>query len=323
MFPVASAHHFKTITHLRELFAAEGVPTIVMSDNRPPFNGEEFRQFAHEFDFVHTTSSPHFHQSNGFIKAMVKKVKNAYKKTDGSPNAQAQALLQLCDTPIMADLPSPAEILHGCPEQGTVLSRPSKCVNIPQIQQKLIHLQEKQKENFDKAHRAKDLHVLKVKEKVQFFLSKQGTGPLQWITDTVTEILECGCWYMVQAPNSRVYRRNRTHLKPICHDGSSFQDHSVKKEKKQPKNNSFQDHQPSKVKSVSFHKDMNYMDTRSMLFDEPDIPQTPPASPPSSPLWHYSPRSLSCSPPASFPSRESSVEPSSEDSSPKGRKTPV
>ena len=30
-----------------------------------------------------------FHQSNGFIEAMVKKVKNAYKKTDGSPNAQA------------------------------------------------------------------------------------------------------------------------------------------------------------------------------------------------------------------------------------------
>ena len=33
MFPVASAHHFKTITHLRELFAAEDVPTVVMSDN--------------------------------------------------------------------------------------------------------------------------------------------------------------------------------------------------------------------------------------------------------------------------------------------------
>ena len=89
VFPVASAHHFKTITHLRELFAAEGIPAIVMSNSGPPFNGEEFRQFAHEFDFMHTISSPHFHQSNGFIEAMVKKVKNAYKKTDGSPNAQA------------------------------------------------------------------------------------------------------------------------------------------------------------------------------------------------------------------------------------------
>ena len=83
MFPVASSHHFKTINHLREFFTAEGIPAIVMSDNRPPFNGEEFGQFACEFDFMHTTSSPHFPQSNGFIKAMVKRVKNAYKKTDG------------------------------------------------------------------------------------------------------------------------------------------------------------------------------------------------------------------------------------------------
>ena len=118
MFPVASTHHFKTISHLWELFAAEGMPTIIMSDNRPPFNRDKFRQFSCDFDFVHTTSSPHFHQLNGFIESMVKKVKNAYKKTDRSPNAQARALLQLRDTPITADLLSPAEILHGCPAQG-------------------------------------------------------------------------------------------------------------------------------------------------------------------------------------------------------------
>ena len=105
----------------------------------------------------------------------------------------------------MADLPSPAEILHGCPAQGTVLSRLSKCVNIPQIWQRLIQLQEKQKENFDKAHRAKDVHVLKVKEKV--VLPQQARHrPVKWITGTVTEILECGCSYMVQAPNGRLYR---------------------------------------------------------------------------------------------------------------------
>ena len=85
VFPVASTHHFKTISHLWELFAAEGMPAIVMSDNGPPFNGDEFRQFSRDFDFIHTTLSPHFHQSNGFIESMVKKVKNAYKKTDRSP----------------------------------------------------------------------------------------------------------------------------------------------------------------------------------------------------------------------------------------------
>ena len=192
MFPVASSHHFKTISHLRELFAAEGVPAIVMSDNGPPFNGDKFRQFSCDFDFVHTTLSPHFHQLNGFVESMVKKIKNAYKKMDGSPNAQARALLQLHDTPITADLPSPAEILHGCPAQGTVLSRPSRKVNLCQIHQRLVELQEKQKEQFDRAHRARDLCPLKVKEQVQFFQNKPATGPIKWTTDTVTEVLECG-----------------------------------------------------------------------------------------------------------------------------------
>ena len=101
-------------------------------------------------------------------------------------------MLQLRDTPIMADLLSPAEILHGRPAQGTVLSRPSKRVNIRQIRQRLVELQDKQKEQFDRAHRANDLCPLKVKEQVQFFQNKQATGPIKWMIGTVTEILECG-----------------------------------------------------------------------------------------------------------------------------------
>ena len=324
VFPVASSHHFKTISHLQELFAAEGVPAIIMSDNGPPFNGDEFRQFSRDFDFIHTTSSPHFHQSNGFIESVVKKVKNAYKKTDRSPNAQAKALLQLCDTPIMADLPSPAEILHGRPAQGTVLSRPSRKVNIHQICQRLVELQEKQKEQFDRAHRARDLRPLKVQEWVQFFQNKQATGPIKWITGTVVEILKCGWSYTIRGPNGRVYRRNRAHLKPICHDSSSFQDYPVTKGEKQPKDNSFQDHQARSMScnnKVSYiGNEASYMDTQSMMFDGPETHQTPPMSPATSHPRRHSPRSPSYSPPASLPSRESSGEPSSEDPSPKGRK---
>ena len=118
--------------------------------------------------------------------------------------------------------------------------------------------------------------------------TNKAPDPIKWMTGTVTKILECGRSYMIQAPNGRVYRRNRAHLKPICHNGSSFQDHPVKKGKKQPKDNSFQDHQTSQARSVSFDNEVSYMDTWSMMFDEPDTRQTPPTP-------------LSCSPPASSP----------------------
>ena len=154
---------------------------------------------------------------------MVEKVKNAYRKTDGSPTAQARALLQVCDTPIVTDLPSPAEILHGRPAQGAVLQRHPKHLNMKQIHQKLTEIQQNQKENFDRSHRAKELRVPKVNEKVRFFQNKQGTGQLTWLTGTVNEILDCGHSHTIKGPNGRVYRRNRAHPKPICYDGSTFQ----------------------------------------------------------------------------------------------------
>ena len=41
IFPVASTHPHKTLRYLRDLFSTEGIPADVMTDNGPPFNGED------------------------------------------------------------------------------------------------------------------------------------------------------------------------------------------------------------------------------------------------------------------------------------------
>ena len=259
IFPVASTHHQKMLRYLRDLFSTEGVPAVVMTHNGPPFNGEEFRRFAREFNFKHQTSSLHFEQLNGFIEAMVKKVKAAYKKTDRSLNAQARALLQLRDTPIAKDLPSLAEILHGWPAQGAVMSRHHRPVNIPRICRQLLEIQQTQKEHFNRAHRAKDERVLKVREQVWFFPQKQHGAKLKWLTGTVVEILEWGRSYIVEGPNGKKYRRNWAHLKPLCHDGTSFQDPPKARKKKPCKSDNvdaFQDPRPKPRKQVMFQDRM-------------------------------------------------------------------
>ena len=135
----------------------------------------------------------------------------------------------------------------------------------------------------------------------------------------MSEILDCGHSYTIQGPNGRVYRRNRAHLKPICYDGTTFQTRTTAKQDKQPKRHSFQDPKLKKVKTVSFQMDTADVMARAMIFDELDKHPSHSPSHPSLQQWHYSPRSPSHSPPASFPSRKSSVEPSSEESTPKGR----
>ena len=72
--------HQKTLRYLRDLFLTEGVPAVIMTDNGPPFNGEEFRRFAREFDFKHQTSSPHFHQSMDSSRQWSRKSKPPTRK---------------------------------------------------------------------------------------------------------------------------------------------------------------------------------------------------------------------------------------------------
>ena len=132
----------------------------------------------------------------------------------------------------------------------------------------------------------------------------------------MSEILDCGHSYMITGPNGRVYRRNRAHLKPICYDGSSFQNHTTAEKDEKPKVDSFQDPKKDgkKVKTMSFQTDTADVMARAMIFDKQSDHPSHPSS-----CQHYSPRSPSYSPPSSVPSRESSVEPNTEEATPEGR----
>jgi len=64
---------------LKVQFARHGLPLEVISDNNP-FNAADFRRFAEKYDFKHTTSSPHYAQSNGRAEAAVKTVRRLFEK---------------------------------------------------------------------------------------------------------------------------------------------------------------------------------------------------------------------------------------------------
>ena len=63
------------ITASKELYAAHGIPDIVISDNGPCFSAESFQAFAASYGFVHTTSSPRYPQANGEVERAVRTAK--------------------------------------------------------------------------------------------------------------------------------------------------------------------------------------------------------------------------------------------------------
>ena len=97
---------------LIDLFSIEGYPNEIVSDNGPPFQSKEFAKFLSSLGIKHTTSSPGYPRSNGFIEWHIQMVKNMLSKSSNTRSFQ-EVLADLRTTRIGTGLPSPAEILHG------------------------------------------------------------------------------------------------------------------------------------------------------------------------------------------------------------------
>ena len=69
----------EVIRTLKAIFARQGIPEELRSDNGPQYASAEFTHFAKEWVFRHTTISPRFPQSNGEAERAVETTKTLFK----------------------------------------------------------------------------------------------------------------------------------------------------------------------------------------------------------------------------------------------------
>ena len=69
----------KAIEKLQSLFARNGVPSQLVSDNGPQFKSEEFQMFLKRNGIKHLTSAPCHPASNGLAERCVQSFKSAMK----------------------------------------------------------------------------------------------------------------------------------------------------------------------------------------------------------------------------------------------------
>ena len=98
------------IRAMKEIFARNGIPEKLISDNMP-FGSREFRKFCLDWEVEHVTSSPRYPQSNGLVERNVQTIKRLLKKAKYSSNDSFLSLLDFRNTPISGMTVSPAELL--------------------------------------------------------------------------------------------------------------------------------------------------------------------------------------------------------------------
>ena len=110
--PSAGATSEAIFSMMKEMFAEQGVPDILRSDNGPQYASAAFTEFTEEWGFQHTMPSAHYQASNGFAESMVKIIKTTLMKAKYSDKNPQPALLALHSTPVNSHLPSPAQLLY-------------------------------------------------------------------------------------------------------------------------------------------------------------------------------------------------------------------
>ena len=147
LFQVKTTSFANLKDHLEELFSVEGIPDEIMSDNGPPFNGKEFSSYLTGLGIRHTTSSPNYPRSNGFIERQIQTMKRLIEKANSSGRSHQVALTGLRAQALGDGLPLPAEILHG----RSLVTRKASPVDLTVVRQSLIALQAKYTKSHDKA----------------------------------------------------------------------------------------------------------------------------------------------------------------------------
>ena len=83
---------------IKQIFAEQGVPERLISDNGPHFSSQQFKEFAKGWDFEHIIASPKYPQANGMAERCIQTIKGAIKKAVRGNRNIDRSLLSLIDS---------------------------------------------------------------------------------------------------------------------------------------------------------------------------------------------------------------------------------
>ena len=194
----------KTVAVLREMFARNGLPLQLVSDNGPQFCSEEFQQFMATNGIKHTRTAPYHPASNGQAERLVQSVKQSLRAAlrVGVPLEQALAsfLLRYRVTPHATTGVAPCTLFMN----RTLRTRLDLLSPAPR--QKVLQ-QAKQKEHHDAHARCREFQPGQ-----PVWARDVRGGGAKWVKAVVQDRLG-PVSYLVRLDSGILWRRHVDHLK--------------------------------------------------------------------------------------------------------------
>ncbi|KAM7297142.1 uncharacterized protein ISCGN_022295 [Ixodes scapularis] len=190
-----------------QVFATHGLPTKLCSDNGPPFNSPDFKDFVSKFRITPLTSSPYHPCSNGMTERAVQEAKKLLTKCGCNSFDLCSALLEWRNSLRDQLLKSPVKRLMGR-QTRTLLPVPDCClqpaiVEPSEVRSRLQLIRNKKRMYYNKTRALPELHTCK---KVSTF---------DTIAHTAVVVKRAGPprFYVIETDDGRVLTRTREHLR--------------------------------------------------------------------------------------------------------------
>lgn len=207
--PISSKSANSIINVLIDVFCCFGIPGEIVSDH-VPFDSVECKQFASEWGFKFTYTSPRYPQSNGMAERSVQIAKKILYKCSEDRSDYRAALLQHRTTPVSNTNFTPAQLL---------MNRNLK-TKLP-VTQKYLEpkINENVKKEFDKTlNRNVKYYNLRTRAKKtfsigQFVWYKKDNNSKTWMQGKILSNHSYRSYDILDLSNNNVYTRSSYHIR--------------------------------------------------------------------------------------------------------------
>ena len=150
---------------LETLFSLHGIPEVVLSDNGPPYNSNDWKRFSKKMGFKTRHSTPEHPESNGiaerFMSVLVKVIHTAVADKQDPRVAVRRRLLNYRNTVHPSTGKTPAEVLVGRTIRTRIPTNAVKTLSvaIEEAKEADRKSREERKNKFDKKRNTKEENV--------------------------------------------------------------------------------------------------------------------------------------------------------------------